>query len=48
MNDLTFDHTALVQNVMDQIDDDQVKRFAVHGENAIANAQPVEPMMAER
>ena len=48
VNDLTFQNMGLVENVMGQIADEQIIKYARHGEEAIARAQPIEPLMAER
>ena len=46
--DLPFDPTGLVQHILDGIEDELVIRLARHGEEAIAQAEPIEPLLAEQ
>lgn len=39
---------GLVQHVLEGIEDGLVRRLARHGEAAIANAMPIEPLLAEQ
>ena len=39
---------ALVQHVLDGIEDDLIRKHVKHGEKAIFEAKPIEPLIYER
>ena len=45
--DRPWDQAGLVRSIMEGLSDEDVKKQAIRGQNAIANARPIEPLESE-